>query len=51
MSNKVTDVVANLVEPIVEELQLELVEVVFKKEGPNWFLRVFIDSDTGERGH
>ncbi|KMK77249.1 ribosome maturation factor RimP [Alkalihalobacillus pseudalcaliphilus] len=47
MSNKVTDVVANLVEPIVEELQLELVEVVFKKEGPNWFLRVFIDSDTG----
>ncbi|KGA98214.1 ribosome maturation protein RimP [Alkalihalobacillus alcalophilus ATCC 27647 = CGMCC 1.3604] len=47
MSNKVTDVVAELVSPILEDLNLELVEVEFKKEGPNWFLRVFIDSETG----
>ncbi|MEC2073143.1 ribosome maturation factor RimP [Alkalihalophilus marmarensis] len=47
MSKKVTDIVAELVTPLLDELNLELVDVEFKKEGPNWFLRVFIDSDTG----
>ncbi|MCM3713232.1 ribosome maturation factor RimP [Halalkalibacter oceani] len=47
MSKKVTELVSEMTLPIVEELNLELVEVEFKKEGPNWFLRVFIDSDTG----
>jgi ribosome maturation factor RimP len=47
LSKKVTDIVAELVTPLLDELNLELVDVEFKKEGPNWFLRVFIDSDTG----
>lgn len=47
MSEKVTDMTAELVTPILDELQLELVDVEFKKEGPNWFLRIFIDSDSG----
>ncbi len=47
MSKKVTAVVEELVMPILTELQLELVDVEFKKEGKNWFLRVFIDSDAG----
>ncbi|GAF63676.1 hypothetical protein BTS2_0567 [Bacillus sp. TS-2] len=47
MSKKVTEVVAELVLPILEPLKLELVEVEFKKEGPNWFLRVYIDSEKG----
>lgn len=47
MSQKVTDLVSEMVTPIVNELGLELVDVEFKKEGPNWFLRVFIDSDKG----
>ncbi len=47
MSKKVTTTVEDLVTPILTELQLELVDVEFKKEGKNWFLRVFIDSDTG----
>ncbi|MBP3952000.1 ribosome maturation factor RimP [Bacillus suaedae] len=47
MGNKATDIVTALVTPILEELNLELVDVEFKKEGPNWFLRVFIDKDKG----
>ncbi len=47
MSKKVTELTSELVTPIVKELGLELVEVEFKKEGPNWFLRIFIDSETG----
>ncbi|MBC8830577.1 ribosome maturation factor RimP, partial [Escherichia coli] len=27
--------------------QLELVDIAFEKEGPNWFLRIFIDKDGG----
>ncbi|WP_062048767.1 ribosome maturation factor RimP [Bacillus sp. JCM 19034] len=47
MSTKTTEITTELVTPILEELQLELVDVEFKKEGPNWYLRVFIDSDKG----
>ncbi|MDQ0299170.1 ribosome maturation factor RimP [Salibacterium salarium] len=47
MSNKVEDKTFELAEPIVEELGLELVDVEYKKEGKNWFLKVFIDSENG----
>lgn len=47
MSKKVTTIVEELATPILNEMQLELVDVEFKKEGKNWFLRVFIDSDAG----
>ncbi|WP_096199397.1 ribosome maturation factor RimP [Bacillus sp. FJAT-45350] len=47
MSKKATDITEELVLPILEELNLELVDVEFKKEGKNWFLRVYIDSETG----
>lgn len=47
MSDKVTTIVEQLVTPIVTELQLELVDVEFKKEGKNWFLRVYIDRENG----
>lgn len=47
MSKKVTEVTEELVTPILAELHLELVEIEYKKEGKNWFLRVFIDSDSG----
>lgn len=45
MSKKVVDIVSDMVQPILDGLQLELVDVEFVKEGQNWFLRVFIDSD------
>ncbi len=47
MSKKVTELVEELVTPILEELNLELVDVEYVKEGKSWFLRVFIDKDTG----
>jgi len=47
MGKKVTEVVEELVTPILDEMQLELVDIEYVKEGKNWFLRVFIDSDNG----
>ncbi|MDA7025822.1 ribosome maturation factor RimP [Bacillus sp. CLL-7-23] len=47
MSNKVIDTVSEMVQPILDSLQLELVDIEFVKEGQNWFLRVFVDSDSG----
>lgn len=40
---KITDLVTQMVTPFLQEAGLELVDVEFKKEGANWFLRVFID--------
>jgi|SRR5690625_3625493 len=36
-----------LVQPILEQLGLELFDIKYVKEGPDWYLRVFIDKDTG----
>ncbi|BBP89447.1 hypothetical protein BsIDN1_30650 [Bacillus safensis] len=36
------DVVSEMVQPILDGLQLELVDVEFVKEGQNWFLRVLL---------
>ena len=46
MSN-ITEEVAKIANPIVEELELELVDVEFVKEGRDWFLRVYIDTPNG----
>jgi ribosome maturation factor RimP len=47
LSKKVTEIVEELVTPILAELNLELVEVEYVKEGKSWFLRVYIDKETG----
>ncbi|MCY8917260.1 ribosome maturation factor RimP [Bacillus atrophaeus] len=47
MSKKVIDTAREMAQPIADNLQLELVDIEFVKEGQNWFLRVFIDSDNG----
>jgi len=39
--------VMDLIEPILVTEGLELVDVEYKKEGPNWFLRIFIDKEEG----
>nr|NNM90008.1 ribosome maturation factor RimP [Bacilli bacterium] len=44
---KVTDIVASLVEPIATAHHLSLVDVELKKEGANWFLRIYIDKSEG----
>lgn len=45
--SKVTEVVQQLAAPICQDLNLEIVDIEYVKEGKNWFLRVYIDSDTG----
>lgn len=47
MSTKIVALTEQLVTPIMEEQELELVEVQFVKEGKNWFLRVIIDKEGG----
>ncbi|WP_082234161.1 ribosome maturation factor RimP [Halobacillus massiliensis] len=47
MSKNVTEVTQELVTPILDQLNLELVDIEFKKEGKNWFLRVFVDKPGG----
>ncbi len=39
--------VETLVRPVVEGMGLQLWDVVFEKEGPDWFLRVLIDKTDG----
>ncbi len=45
--NRIVDVVENLVLPIIEQNGLELVDIEFVKEGKEWFLRIFINKDSG----
>ncbi|WML39092.1 ribosome maturation factor RimP [Neobacillus sp. OS1-2] len=45
--SKVTEVVEELATPLFQELGLELVDIEYVKEGKSWFLRVYIDKDTG----
>lgn len=47
MANQVEQKVEGLLLPITEANGFELVDVEFVKEGPNWYLRVFIDKDGG----
>lgn len=47
MSTNIVALTEQLVTPIVQEEELELVEVQYVKEGKNWFLRVIIDKEGG----
>ena len=44
---KVVQAVERIVAPIIEGLGIELVEVEYVKEGPNWYLRLYIDKPGG----
>ncbi|MDK7113490.1 ribosome maturation factor RimP, partial [Bifidobacterium breve] len=45
--SKITEVVETLIQPVLEALNYELVEVEFVKEGKDHFLRVSIDKEGG----
>ncbi|WP_033829190.1 ribosome maturation factor RimP [Bacillus andreraoultii] len=45
--SKVIETVEQIALPIVTELGLEIVDIEYVKEGKNWFLRLFIDKDSG----
>lgn len=46
-NNKVLEKVESIARPIVEGLGFELVDVEYVREGADWYLRVYIDSDGG----
>src|SRR5699024_1978065 len=45
--NKIIDVVEELALPVADELNYEIVDVEYKKEGARWILRYYIDKDGG----
>lgn len=47
MSSKVEKLVYTLTKPITDKYMLELVDVEYKKEGQNWYLRIYIDKEQG----
>lgn len=47
LASKIAEITENLVTPILRDLELELVDIEFVKEGKNKYLRVYIDSDHG----
>lgn len=47
MSSNVIRETEELILPILKEKEMELVDIEYVKEGPNWFLRVYIDKENG----
>ncbi|MET0787288.1 MAG: ribosome maturation factor RimP [Paenisporosarcina sp.] len=45
--SKILNEVEQLVKPIVDELNLELIDMEFVKEGRDWFLRIYVDTPQG----
>jgi ribosome maturation factor RimP len=44
---KVEDVVFDICKPVTDKHNFELVEVEYKKEGGEWYLRIYIDKEGG----
>ncbi len=47
MKQKVEDIVFDIAKPIVDRHSFELVDIEYLKEGPEWYLRIFIDKEGG----
>ena len=47
MANKTEDIVLAMAEPIAADDGIYIVDVEFKKEAKQWFLRVYIDKEGG----
>ena len=45
--SSVIETVTEMVQPILDEKNFELVDMEFVKEGKSWYLRVFIDKEGG----
>ena len=44
---KATDIVFSIAKPIAKEYGLNIWDVIFEKEGINWFLRIYLDKNDG----
>ena len=47
MAQNISDKVLEIVKPFADELSLQIWDIVFKKEGTDWYLRIFIDKEGG----
>lgn len=47
MSGSISSKVENLIRPTIDELNYELVDIQYAKEGKEWYLRIFIDRPEG----
>ena len=47
MANKTEDTVLAIAEPIAAEEGVDIIDVEFKKEAKQWFLRVYMDKEGG----
>ncbi|MDI6604871.1 MAG: ribosome maturation factor RimP [Thermoanaerobacteraceae bacterium] len=45
--SKIEEITRDIVMPVIIQNKYELVDVEYKKEGSNWYLRVYIDKDGG----
>jgi len=45
--NRVEKIAEKLVIPIIQNEEFELVDLEYKKEGSNWYLRIYIDKPAG----
>lgn len=45
--NEIESLAMKISEPIIEDLKMDLVDVEYIKEGPNMYLRLYIDKDGG----
>lgn len=45
--SSISDRVAEIITPLLAAQSLELVDVEYKKEGSDWYLRVFVDKSGG----
>lgn len=46
-SNKIEEKIKNLIEKTINNLGYELYDVIYEKEGKDFYLRIFIDNDNG----
>lgn len=47
MGRSITEKVRKIAKPIIDQLNYDLVDMEYKKEGPSWYLRFFIDKPGG----
>ena len=47
LAQNVAEKVRSIVEPYAQQLSLEIWDIVYKKEGSDWYLRIFIDKENG----
>ena len=46
-TGNISSIVYSIAKPLADKLSLEIWDIKFLKEGSNWYLRVFIDNDSG----